>query len=203
MLLGSTCYYNGNHFFVFVYPYPYHNSGLLQVGLISGSILLYMILHDLHSACYCSGGGNHLLGLPLTTAIYTMFVPCICFFSRFSIGGVLCLTCIPSPLAWWHQHDITSIAKWRGQASSWLLVIWHSLIAKSLLAIWRSCTAKALLMISRSCIAKCILAVWGLYIALSLLTIWRSCIAKWGLQFGDILLLSSNNRVSTFFGLRV
>jgi hypothetical protein len=45
-----------------VYPYPYHTSGLLQVGLISGSIVLYMILHNLHSACYCGGGGNHLLG---------------------------------------------------------------------------------------------------------------------------------------------
>jgi hypothetical protein len=41
---------------------PYHNSGLLQVGLISGSIVLNMILHYLHSACYCGGGGNHFLG---------------------------------------------------------------------------------------------------------------------------------------------
>jgi hypothetical protein len=76
MLLGSTCYYNRNSFFL-VYPYPY--SGLLQVGLISGSILLYMILHNLHSACYCGSGGNHLLGLPLTTAMYAMFLPCIWF----------------------------------------------------------------------------------------------------------------------------
>ncbi len=60
MLLGSTCYYDGNPFFV--YSYPYHNSGLLQVGLISGSFVLYMILHDLHSACYYGGGGSQLLG---------------------------------------------------------------------------------------------------------------------------------------------
>ena len=37
--------------------------------MISGSIVLYMTLHTLHSACYCSDGGNHLLGLPLLTAI--------------------------------------------------------------------------------------------------------------------------------------
>jgi hypothetical protein len=29
-----------------VYCTPYHNSGLLQVGLISGSIVLNMILHN-------------------------------------------------------------------------------------------------------------------------------------------------------------
>jgi hypothetical protein len=40
--------------------------------LISGSIVLYMILHNLHSVCYCGGGGNHLLGLPLITAINAM-----------------------------------------------------------------------------------------------------------------------------------
>ncbi len=60
MLLGSTCYYDGNPFLGL--PYPYHNSGLLQVGLVSGSIVLNMILHYLHSACYCGGGGNHFLG---------------------------------------------------------------------------------------------------------------------------------------------
>jgi hypothetical protein len=49
------------------------------VGLISGGIVLYMILHDLHSACYCGGGGNHLLGLPLITAIHAMFLPCFGF----------------------------------------------------------------------------------------------------------------------------
>jgi hypothetical protein len=72
-----------------VYLYPYHNSGLLQVGLISGSIVLYMILPNLHSACYCGSGGNHLLGLPLIAAINAMVL------SRFSVGGVLYLTCIP------------------------------------------------------------------------------------------------------------
>ncbi len=56
--------------------------------------------------------------------------------SRFPVGGVLYFTFIPLPFAWWCQHDVTSIAKWRGQVSSWLLVIWHSLIAKSLLVIW-------------------------------------------------------------------
>ncbi len=50
-----------------------------------------------------------------------------------------------------------------------------------------------------SCIAKCTLAIWRLYIALSLLTIWRSCIPKWHCRFGNILLLSSNNIVSSFF----
>jgi hypothetical protein len=30
--------------------------------LISGSIVLNMILHYLHSAHYCGGGGNHFLG---------------------------------------------------------------------------------------------------------------------------------------------
>jgi hypothetical protein len=65
--------------FFLVYPYPYHNSGLLQVGLISGSIVLYMILHNLHSGCYCGSGGNHLLGLPLITSTNAMFLPCIWF----------------------------------------------------------------------------------------------------------------------------
>ncbi len=87
--------------------------------------------------------------------------------------------CIHSPLAWWCQHDITSIAKSRGQVSSWLLAIWHSLIAKSLLAIWWFGIAKALL------------------------TIWRSNIninACW--QFDNILLLSSNDRISSFYWIR-
>jgi hypothetical protein len=43
------------------------------------SILLYMILHNLHSACYCGGGGNHPLDLPLITAINAMFLPYIWF----------------------------------------------------------------------------------------------------------------------------
>ncbi len=81
--------------------------------------------------------------------------------SRFSVGGVLYLTCIPSPLAWWREHDITSIAKWHGQESSWLLAIWHSPIAKSLLSIWQFCIVKALLTIWRSNVAKCMLAIWG------------------------------------------
>ncbi len=122
--------------------------------------------------------------------------------SRFSVGGVLYLTCIPLPLAWWHQHDVTSIAKWCGQSSSWLLAIWHSLIAKSLLAIWRSCIAKALLTIWCSCISKCTLEIWRLYIPQSLLKIWSSCILKWCSHFGDILLLSSNDRVSSFYWIR-
>ncbi len=98
--------------------------------------------------------------------------------SRFSVGGVLYLTCILLPLAWWRQHDVTSIAKWHGQASSWLLAIWHSLIAKSSLAIWQSCITKALL------------------------KIWCSCIAKWCWKFGNILLLSSNDRVTSFYWIR-
>ena len=48
-------------FFLFTLT-PYHYSGLLQVGLIGGSIVLNMILHYLHSACYWGGGGNHFLG---------------------------------------------------------------------------------------------------------------------------------------------
>jgi hypothetical protein len=45
--LGGTCYYDGNPplFFRFTLT-PYHDSGLLQVGLISGSIVLNMILHN-------------------------------------------------------------------------------------------------------------------------------------------------------------
>ncbi len=64
--------------FFLVYPSPYHNSGLLQVGLISGCIVLN-ILHILHSACYCGGEGNQLLGYPLITAIYAMFLLYIWF----------------------------------------------------------------------------------------------------------------------------
>jgi hypothetical protein len=40
---------------------PYHNEGLLQVGLISGSIVLNMILHYLLSAFYRGGGGSLFL----------------------------------------------------------------------------------------------------------------------------------------------
>ncbi len=53
-------------------------------------------------------------------------------------------------LAWWFQHDVTSIAKWRGQLSSWPLATLRSLIAKSLLPIWRSCIANYLLAICHS-----------------------------------------------------
>ncbi len=122
---------------------------------ISGSIVFYMILHVLHSACYWGGGGYHLFGLPIITAMNSMVL------SIFSVGGVLYLTCIPSLLAWWHQHDVTSIAKWCGQASSWSLAIWHSFIAKSFLSIWWSCIAKYLLTIWHCCIAQCMLAIWG------------------------------------------
>jgi hypothetical protein len=45
MILGSTCYYDGNPFFRFTLT-PYHTSGLLQVGLVSGSIVLIMIFHN-------------------------------------------------------------------------------------------------------------------------------------------------------------
>ncbi len=130
--------------------------------LISSSIVLYMILHSLHSACYCGGGGNHLLGLHLITAINAMVS------SRFWVGGVLYSTCIPLLLAWWHQHDVTSIAKWHGQASSWSLAIWRSFIAKSSLAIW----------IWQSCITKYSLTIWGSCIAQCMLAIWRHPIAK-------------------------
>jgi hypothetical protein len=43
--------------------------------LISGSVVLYMILHNLHNACYCGSGGNHYLGLHLITAINAMVLP--------------------------------------------------------------------------------------------------------------------------------
>jgi hypothetical protein len=49
-------------FFLDVTFTPYHNGGLLQMGLVSGSIVLNMILHYLHSACSCGNGGNHFLG---------------------------------------------------------------------------------------------------------------------------------------------
>ncbi len=51
----------------------------LRWVLISGSIVLYMIIRNLHSACYCGGGGNYLLGLPLLTAINAMVVAYIWF----------------------------------------------------------------------------------------------------------------------------
>ncbi len=59
--------------------------------MISGSIVLYMLLQDLHSACYCGGGGNHPLGLPLITAINAIVLS----HSESLVGGVLYLTCIP------------------------------------------------------------------------------------------------------------
>ncbi len=122
--------------------------------LISGSIVLYMILLGLQNACYCGRGGNHLLDLPLITAINAMVL------SRLSVGGVLYLACITLLLASWPQHDITSIAKWRGQASSWLLAIWRSFITKSYLGIQQSWIVKNLLTIWRSFIAQCMLAIW-------------------------------------------
>ncbi len=76
--LGSTCYYSGNLFLGLPLPLPQQWSA--SVGfLISGSIVLYMILHDLHCACYCGSGDKHLLGLPLITAINAMFLPYIWF----------------------------------------------------------------------------------------------------------------------------
>jgi hypothetical protein len=48
----------------------------------SGSIVLYMYLHDLHSACNCGNGGNHLLGLPLITAMNAM----VLLYSRSLVG---------------------------------------------------------------------------------------------------------------------
>jgi hypothetical protein len=76
VLLDSNCYYDGNPFKV--YLYSYYNSGLLWVGLIIGSIVLYMILHNLHSACYCGGGVtiswvNSLVSQLLTPCFYHIF----------------------------------------------------------------------------------------------------------------------------------
>jgi hypothetical protein len=51
--------------------------------LISGSIVLYMILHNLHSACYCGGGGNHLLGLPLISQLLLPWFTIYLVFNRF------------------------------------------------------------------------------------------------------------------------
>jgi hypothetical protein len=59
--------------------------------MISHSIVLYMLLQDLHSACSCGGNGNHLLGLPLITAINDKVLP----YSRSLVGVVLYLTCLP------------------------------------------------------------------------------------------------------------
>ncbi len=89
--------------------------------------------------------------------VFTMYL----VLSKSSVGGVLYLTCIPLPLAWWHQHDITSIANWLGQASPWLLAIWPSFITKLLLLIWQTCIAKDLLMIRCSNVAKPVLAIWS------------------------------------------
>jgi hypothetical protein len=72
--------------------------------MISGSIVLYMLLHDLHSACYCGGSGNHPLGLPLITAIDAMAL----FYSGSLVGGVLYSTCIPT--FWFDDVTMTSPA---------------------------------------------------------------------------------------------
>ncbi len=98
--------------------------------------------------------------------------------SRFSVDGVLYLTCIPSSLAWWYQHDVTSIAIWHGQVASWLLAIWHSLSLNHCLQFGDFVSLKLCLR-------------FGFLLSLN---------AHW--QFGNILLLSSNNRISSFYWIR-
>ncbi len=66
------------------------------------------------------------------------------------------------------------MAKWRGHASLWLLVIWTSFIAKLLLVIW----CHVLLNTS-----------WQSDVLMSLNSHWR---------LGNILSLSSNDRISSF-----
>jgi hypothetical protein len=70
--------------------------------LISGSIVLYMLLHNLHNSCYCGSGGNHPLGLPLITALNAMVLS----YGGLLVGGVLYLTCIPS--FWFDDISMTS-----------------------------------------------------------------------------------------------
>ncbi len=49
---------------------------------------------------------------------------------------------------------------------------------------------------------KSLLAIWQFCIAKDLLTIWRFYIAKCRWQFGNILLLSRNDRVGNFYWIR-
>ncbi len=177
MLLCSTCYYNGNPFFLFTLTPTTTGVCFRWVWSV---VVFYLTWFSI--ICIVLVTAVVVVTISWVNPLSQLFMPCfylVLVLSRFTVGRVLHLTCIPLPLAWWHEHDVTNIAKWCGQASSWLLAIWLSLIAKSLLAIWQSCIAKALLMIWRSCIPKCTLANWRLYIALSLLTTWHCCITKW------------------------
>jgi hypothetical protein len=71
--------------------------------MISGSIVLYMLLHDLYSACYCGGGGNHPLDLPLITAINAMVL-------SYSGSSVWSTVFNMSPLVWLDDVSMTSPA---------------------------------------------------------------------------------------------
>ncbi len=108
---------------------------------------------------------------------------------RSLVGGVLYEHVFPC-LAWWHQHDITSIAKW-------LLATW-SLITKWSMAIWQSCNANthwhsSVLILLNIC--------WQFGILLSLNTCWQFGVLVllnvcW--QFGVTLLLNSIDSVNSF-----
>jgi hypothetical protein len=97
--------------------------------MTSGSIILYMILHGLHSACYCGRGGNHHWVYPLSQLLMPWF-----YHSRSLVGGVLYLTCIPS--FWLDDRGSTTYKSSRHlffsltgtivfEASPKKLAIWH------------------------------------------------------------------------------
>jgi hypothetical protein len=75
---------------------PYHNSDLLQVGLISGSIVTNMILHN----CIVLVTAAVVVTISLvnpssqhSSHVFTVYL----VLSRFSVGRVLYITCIPLP----------------------------------------------------------------------------------------------------------
>jgi hypothetical protein len=54
---------------------PYHNSGLLQVGLISGSIVLSMILH----ICIVLVTAAAVVTIPWVSPLSQRLKPCFCY----------------------------------------------------------------------------------------------------------------------------
>ncbi len=108
--IGSICNYNGNPLFSRCNLTPYHQSGLLR--WVWSVVVLYLAWYS-------------TIWIVLVTAEAVVIIfwfnplsqllkPCFTIYlvlRKFLVGGVLYITCISSPLAWWGQHDVTSIAK--------------------------------------------------------------------------------------------
>ncbi len=159
--LGSICNYNGNPFFLGVTLPP--TTTVVCFRWVWSVLVLYSTGY--FTICIVLVTAAAVVTISWVNPSSQLLKPCFTVYlvlSRFLVGRVLYITCILSPLAWWCQHDVTSIAK------CFILIGSNS----------ASYIAKSSLVIRRTDITKFLLTTWQSNVAKFTLAIWRHPIAK-------------------------